>query len=79
MDSEIGNMVRIQGDQYQQILGTQENLLELDITKYPYNKESRTKVVWNWNTKNGVHIKLKDAWKQDIRRENDTFIMDKTC
>ena len=41
MDSEMGNLMRIQVDQYQQIMGTQQHFLELDSTKYQYGEASR--------------------------------------
>ena len=46
MENEIGNLMRIQVDQHQQLMGTDKNFLELDGTKYRYGEPSRIQFLW---------------------------------
>ena len=73
----MGNMLRVQMDQYQQIIGTEKHFLTLESTKYAYGERSRIKFLWDQNTLNGVTIFVHGAWHEKLVRENDVFIMDK--
>ena len=41
MENEMGNLMRIQVDQHQQLMGTGKHFLEVDSTKYKYGEPSR--------------------------------------
>ena len=73
-DNEMGNLIRIQIDQYQQIMGTERHFLTLDSSYYPYEESS-----WIQNTRNGVKLMIKGAWKEKITLMHDIFIMEKIC
>ena len=60
----MGNMLRVQMDQYQQIIRTEKHLLTLKSTKFPYGEKSRIKFLWDQNTLNGMTIFVKGAWNE---------------
>ena len=73
----MGNMLRVQMDQYQQIIGTEKHFLTLPSNRYSYGERSRIQFLWEQNTMHGVTLLVQGAWTQKIARTNDVFIMDK--
>ena len=71
------NLLRIQMDQHQQLIGCEVHFLSLPCTQYRYGKKSRMKFLWQSNTKHGVTLKVSNPGIQLPQRENDVFIMDR--
>ena len=77
--SKIGNMLRIQMDQHQQLLGISKHFLTVFCASYPYIEPSRMQFLWEKNTKYGITLMVTEAWNQKVQRSNDVFLMDKIC
>ena len=75
----MGNLILIQMDQHQQIMGTHEHFLSLPSTRLPYGERSRTQFLWEQNKRRGAKLFIKGAWKQTVTRENDVFLMNDIC
>ena len=48
---ELGNVLRIQMDQYQLLIGSDNHFLELSSDTYPYGERSRIQMLWEQNIK----------------------------
>ena len=58
---------------------TEEHFITLLCTKFQYRINSRIQFLWDQNTKWGVRLFIKGAWKQKTKREHDLFVIDKIC
>ena len=76
---ELGNLLRIQMDQHQLIIGSEIHFLELSSDTYSYGERSRIQFLWEQNTKYKITIKVQGAWNQCLQRENDCFLMTRIC
>ena len=76
-DKDIGNLLRIQMDQHQMLIGSETHFLELNSTDYPYGEQSRIQFLWDKNTQYKIILKVPGAWKQKVARRNDVFLMDR--
>ena len=57
-ETKIGDLLRIQMDEHQQVIGSQSHFLSLNSTDYPYAKPSRTQYLWERNTKYGITVEI---------------------
>ena len=78
-DKDIGNLLRIQMDQHQMLIGSGAHFLELKSTDYPYGEKSRIQFLWGRNAQYKVTLKVQGAWKQKLAKHCDVFLMDKIC
>ena len=69
--------MRIQMNRQQQIMGTKRRFITLDSTDYSYGESSRIQFLWEQNTQHGARLMIKVAWKEEIIRMHDIFIIDK--
>ena len=58
-DKDIGNLLRIQMDQHQMLIGSGTHFLELKSTDYPYGEKSRIQFLWDRNTQYQVTLKVR--------------------
>ena len=71
-----GNLLRIQMNQHQQLIGSEAHFLSLPSTNYPYGEEIRVQFLWDNNTKWGITLQVQGAWRHHMQRENDKSLMD---
>ena len=76
-DGKLGDLIRIQMDQHQQVIGSQHHFLSLSSNDYLYSKPSRIQYPREQNTKWGITLHIDKAWNQGKTREHDEFLMDK--
>ena len=76
-DTDLGNILRIQMDQHQMLIGSGTHFLELSSTTYTYGERSRIQFLWDQNTKYKITSKVQGAWKQELNRDKDVFLMNK--
>ena len=50
-ENKLGDLTRIQMDQHQQLIGSQNHFLSLNSNDYPYGEASRIQFLWEQNTK----------------------------
>ena len=79
LNQDLGNILRIQMDQHQLLIGSERHFLELSSDTYPYGESSRIQFLWEQNTKHKITLKVQGAWKQGLQRENDCFLMPRIC
>ena len=72
-DEEMGNILRIQMDHHQQIIGCKEHFLPLPSNTYKYEKASRIQLLWDQNTKYGIKLLVKGAWWKKIKHKHNIF------
>ena len=60
-NKELGNVLRIQMDQHQLLIGSGKHFLELSSTTYPYGERSRIQFLWEQNTKYKLKRKVQGA------------------
>ena len=65
-DNEMGNLMLIQTDKQQQIMGTKRHFLTPDNKDYPYGESSWIQFLWDHNTQHGVRLMIKGAWKSEV-------------
>ena len=75
--SELGEILCIQMDQHQQVIGSHKHFLELNSDDYLYGEPSHIQFLWGKNTKRGITLLIDGVWKQEKARVNDKFLMDK--
>ena len=62
--TELGNLLRIQMDQHQLLMGTETHFLELSSNDYPYGEKSRIQFLWDQNTQYKITLRVQGAWNQ---------------
>ena len=75
-DDEIGNLLRIQMDQHQQVIGSGKQFLELSSLDYPYGESSRIQFLWDKYTQHKITLHVQGAWNQKLAKKGDVFLMD---
>ena len=73
---EIGNLLQIEMDTIQLIMGSRHHFFQLDPSIYCYGEKSFVQYLWEHNYNNNITIHLHDPWRIQPARENDLFIMD---
>ena len=61
-DTDLGNILRIQMDQHQLVMGAGKYFLELSSTDYPYGEQSRIHFLWDQNTRYRITLQVQGAW-----------------
>ena len=75
-DKELGNLMQLAMDNFQQIIGSQHHFFTLDPTVYSYGEKSYVQFIWEQNFSRSISMKINNPWVESIVRENDSFIMD---
>ena len=59
--NEKGNLLMIQMDQHQELIGSEHHFLTLQRNYYMYGEESRVKHLWDSNTTWGIQLHVYGA------------------
>lgn len=78
-NDDIRNLLSIQMDQHQLLIGSCKHFLELSSNDYPYEESSRIKLLWERNTHYTITVHVQGAWNQRLVRHHDVFLIDKIC
>lgn len=78
-NDDIGNLVCIQMNQHQLLIGSSKYFLEVSNDDYPYGESSRIKFLCEHNTLYKITLHVQWAWKQMLIKQHDVFLMDRIC
>ena len=72
----VGQLLTIQMDTHQLLIGSSQFFMTLDPSVYSYGETSRIQFLWEQCHAHGVKIHIKNQWREKITRRHDVFIMD---